>query len=78
VAKRLRRPNAAQLAALLVSRRVDPADLDRRVATRFDVQAVSRPVEPLARLFSPVAHRLQDSAVRRYLAAMARAVSSGA
>jgi uncharacterized protein (UPF0548 family) len=45
---------------------------------RFDVQAVSRPVDALARLFSPVAHRLQDAAVRRYLSAMQRAVSSGA
>jgi uncharacterized protein (UPF0548 family) len=45
---------------------------------RFDVQAVSRPIDPLARAFPPVANRLQDSAVRRYLSAMRRAVSSGA
>lgn len=43
---------------------------------RFDVQAVSRPVHPLARAFSPVADRLQDAAVRRYVAAMQSAVSS--
>ena len=47
-------------------------------AVRFDVQAVSRPADPLARVFSPVAHRLQDAAVRRYLSAMQRAVSSDA
>jgi uncharacterized protein (UPF0548 family) len=45
---------------------------------RFDVQAVSRPIHPLARAFAPVANRLQDAAVRRYLSAMQRAVSSDA
>ena len=37
---------------------------------RFTVEAVSRPVQLLARLVPPVAHRLQDAAVQRYLAAM--------
>lgn len=39
-------------------------------ATMFHVEAVSRPVNPLARLATPVAHALQARAVRRYLAAM--------
>jgi uncharacterized protein (UPF0548 family) len=47
-------------------------------SVRFDVQAVSRPVDPLARAFVPIANRLQDAAVRRYLSAMQHAVSSGA
>jgi len=42
---------------------------------RFDVQAVSRPIHPLARAFFPIANRLQDAAARRYLAAMKAAVS---
>jgi len=45
---------------------------------RFDVQAVSRPIHPLARVFSPIANRLQDAAARRYLAAMKAAVSTDA
>jgi uncharacterized protein (UPF0548 family) len=45
---------------------------------RFDVQAAARPIHPLARLFSPIANRLQDAAARRYLAAMTAAVSAGA
>jgi uncharacterized protein (UPF0548 family) len=36
----------------------------------FDVDAVSRPVDPLARLFPPIANHLQDRAARRYLSAM--------
>jgi uncharacterized protein (UPF0548 family) len=42
---------------------------------RFDVEGVSRPTHPLARLLPPVADRLQDAAVRRYLSAMRRAVT---
>ena len=45
---------------------------------RFDVQAVSRPIQLPARTFSPIAHRLQDAAVRRYLSAMRRAANSDA
>ena len=45
---------------------------------RFDVQAVSRPIQPLARAFSPIADRLQDAAVRRYLSAMKATVSGDA
>jgi uncharacterized protein (UPF0548 family) len=45
---------------------------------RFDVQAVSRPIHPLARAFSPIADRLQDSAARRYLSAMKAAVNRDA
>jgi uncharacterized protein (UPF0548 family) len=45
---------------------------------RFDVQAVSRPVHPLARAFSSIANRLQDAAAHRYLAAMKAAVSGDA
>ena len=44
-------------------------------AVRFDVEGVSRPRMPLARLVSPLADRLQDAAVHRYLAAMQRAVA---
>ncbi len=36
----------------------------------FRVVAVSRPAHPLARAVPPVADRLQDAAVRRYLRAM--------
>jgi uncharacterized protein (UPF0548 family) len=36
----------------------------------FDVEGVSRPVHPLARLVPAVADRLQDTAVRRYVTAM--------
>jgi uncharacterized protein (UPF0548 family) len=42
---------------------------------RFDVEGVSRPTQTLARLVPPIAHRLQDSAVRRYLSAMENAVA---
>jgi uncharacterized protein (UPF0548 family) len=42
----------------------------------FDVEGVSRPSQPLAQLLPPVAGRLQDAAVRRYLAAMQRAVAT--
>jgi uncharacterized protein (UPF0548 family) len=45
---------------------------------RFDVRAVSRPVDPFARAFSLIASRLQDAAVRRYLSSMQRAVSTDA
>ncbi len=41
----------------------------------FVVAAASEPVHPLARLAPPVADRLQNSACRRYLEAMRRAVS---
>ena len=44
--------------------------------TRFDVEGVSRPTHPLARLIPPAADRLQDAAVRRYLTAMEKAVVS--
>jgi uncharacterized protein (UPF0548 family) len=37
---------------------------------RLDVVGVSQPALPLARLVPPLAHQLQDRAVRRYLAAM--------
>ena len=37
---------------------------------RFDVAAISRPANVLARLAGPVADRLQDSAAQRYLRAM--------
>jgi uncharacterized protein (UPF0548 family) len=45
-------------------------------ATRFDVVGVSRPTHPLARLIPLVADRLQDVAVRRYLAAMKQAAGA--
>ena len=48
---------------------------DEAGAVRFDVAGVSRPTHPLARLIPPVADRLQDAAVRRYLSAMQRAVT---
>jgi uncharacterized protein (UPF0548 family) len=41
-----------------------------RGAVRFEVHAASRPAHPLARVLPFVADRLQDAAVRRYLAAM--------
>lgn len=47
-------------------------------AVRFEVHAVSRPMHPLARVFSPIADRLQAAAARRYLLAMTAAVSSDA
>jgi uncharacterized protein (UPF0548 family) len=40
----------------------------------FTVQAVSRPIQPLARLVPPMAGALQNQAVDRYLSAMAAAV----
>ena len=42
---------------------------------RFDIEGVSRPAQPIARLLPPVANRLQDTAVRHYLFAMERAVA---
>jgi uncharacterized protein (UPF0548 family) len=48
---------------------------DRTGAVRFDVEGVSRPTQPLARVFGPLANRLQDAAVRRYLSAMEHAVA---
>ena len=48
---------------------------DRTGAVRFDVEGVSRPTQTLARVFPPVANRLQDAAVRRYLSAMEHAVA---
>lgn len=48
---------------------------DHSGTVRFDVEGVSRPAQPLARLLPFVADRLQDQAVRRYLAAMLRAVA---
>jgi uncharacterized protein (UPF0548 family) len=42
---------------------------------RFEVEAVSKPRHPLARLVPPVADRLQDQAVQRYLTAMTRLVN---
>lgn len=43
-------------------------------ACSFLVEAVSRPVHPLARLAPPVANRLQAMATGRYLTAMGRAI----
>ena len=43
-------------------------------ACTFLVEAVSRPVHPLARLAPPVADRLQAMATGRYLSAMSRAI----
>ncbi|MGZ4678417.1 MAG: DUF1990 family protein [Acidimicrobiia bacterium] len=40
----------------------------------FRVVALSRPAHAVARAFPPIAHRLQESATRRYLRAMADAV----
>ena len=37
---------------------------------RIDIDGVSRPAHPLARLFPQLADHLQDLGVRRYLAAM--------
>src|SRR5882757_8330476 len=44
-------------------------------AIHFDVEGVSRPTQRFARLLPPIADRLQDAAVRRYLAAMESAVA---
>ena len=49
--------------AFVVSR-----DADGNV--RLDVDGVSRPAQPLARLVAPFADHLQDRAIRRYLDAM--------
>jgi uncharacterized protein (UPF0548 family) len=43
---------------------------------RFEVHGVSRPSIPFARALAPIADRLQDRAVRRYLSAMRQSVSS--
>jgi uncharacterized protein (UPF0548 family) len=45
-------------------------------AVRFDVEGVSRPAHPVARLLPPVGDRLQDRGVRRYLSAMQRAITA--
>lgn len=42
---------------------------------RFEVEAVSKPRHPLARLVPPVADRLQNQAVQRYLSAMTTLVN---
>jgi len=42
---------------------------------RFEVEAVSKARHPIARLVPPVANRLQDQAVQRYLSAMTKLVS---
>ena len=44
-------------------------------AVRFVIAAASRPAHPIARLLPPMANRLQGQACKRYLAAMATAVS---
>ena len=44
-------------------------------STTFEVVAVSCPAHPLARACPPVARRLQDAAVRRYLTAVSKAVT---
>jgi uncharacterized protein (UPF0548 family) len=49
--------------AFVVSRHEDGS-------VRLDIDGVSRPAQPLARLFPSLADYLQDRAVRRYLAAM--------
>jgi uncharacterized protein (UPF0548 family) len=49
---------------------------DENGNVRLDIDAVSRPTPLLARLVPPLAGRLQDRAVRRYLAAM-RALAHG-
>lgn len=41
----------------------------------FEVAAVSCPAHPLARACPPIARRLQDAAVRRYLTAMGKAAT---
>ena len=46
---------------------------DDHGVVHFDVDAVSAPVDPLARLLPPVANHLQDRAARRYLSAMQEA-----
>jgi len=48
---------------------------DDRGLVHFDVDAISTPVDPLARLLPPVANHLQDRAARRYVSAMERAIA---
>ena len=48
---------------------------DDRGLVHFDVDAVSTPVDPLARLLPPVANHLQDRAARRYLSAMHQTIT---
>jgi uncharacterized protein (UPF0548 family) len=48
---------------------------DEHGNVRFDVEGVSRPAQPVARVLPVVADRLQDAAVQRYLTAMKRAVA---
>jgi uncharacterized protein (UPF0548 family) len=42
---------------------------------RFEVVGISRPAHPVARALPPLGDRLQDRAVRRYLAAMRRSTN---
>jgi uncharacterized protein (UPF0548 family) len=51
-------------------------DRDTHDDVRFEVHGISRPSPPFARALSPIADRLQDRAVHRYLSAMQRCVSS--
>lgn len=44
--------------------------------TRFEISAFSRPRHPLARLGSPVAHRLQTKVTEQYLTALERFVDT--
>jgi uncharacterized protein (UPF0548 family) len=48
---------------------------NERAEVRFDVNGVSRPASALVRFVPVVADRLQDAAVRRYLAAIQRAAA---
>ena len=50
---------------------------DRDDNVTFDIVGISRPRQPLARLVPPIADRLQDLAVRRYLSAMKRVIAPG-
>src|SRR5207248_809221 len=45
-------------------------------SVEFVIEAVSRPVHPLARLVPALANRLQEAAIRRYLDAMTTYVAS--
>jgi uncharacterized protein (UPF0548 family) len=47
---------------------------DTHGSVRFDVHGISRPSLPFVRALSPIADRLQDRAVRRYLSAMQHSV----
>jgi uncharacterized protein (UPF0548 family) len=42
----------------------------------FDIVGLSRPKQPLARMLPPIADRLQDRAVRRYLSAMEHTIAT--